>query len=455
MSGPPALPARGAPLGQKPTRARLRALGAAILAATSSLRRVEWSLVYVGFLGYTFAITTYRLPIGVWAMVLGLVGLVLQRSAPRFPPVVAYYGLFLFWAVLGVATAWTRSVTVETLINQLKVYAILLVAVNALRSRAQIRFFMVFMLGCFATHPARGTIINYLTGNADFGRAAWNYIYANPNDMAALALLQLSIAVALVMTEPKGLIRLGALASVAVLPVVILLTQSRGVFLGLAAFVLLGISGQQRRLRAFGTVLLLAAAAVLVSPQGVWKRVEGLANATSTANLREVDKEGSAAQRYAIWRVGSRVIASAPIMGVGIGGYAHANATFSTRLGARDAHSTYITVLAESGLPGILLFLAFLGTTIGRAERVRRRCRQAIPSGAQQLRYLELGLIGFLVAGIFGSYDKLALLYVHIALIWGLAATCERELRQAAQLALRGQGGAPLQAPGGMSARGR
>jgi hypothetical protein len=52
------------------------------------------------------------------------------------------------------------------------------------------------------------------------------------------------------------------------------------------------------------------------------------------------------------------------------------------------------------------------------AERVRRAARRVVPADALLLLYLELGLLAFLVAGIWGSYESLPPTYVHLVLIW-------------------------------------
>ena len=72
-----------------------------------------------------------------------------------------------------------------------------------------------------------------------------------------------------------------------------------------------------------------------------------------------------------------------------------------------------------------------------RSLSLRRRIKSVLPEGAAQLRYLELGLICFLIAGIWGSYSKLTFLYLHIALIWSLAAACEREVAEARRIVLQ------------------
>lgn len=412
---------------------QLVSIGEHLRHITSRFANIEWSLTFVGVLLYIFVTTTYRIPIGDVAMASALFGLFLLRGSIRFPPAAILYFSLLIWACVGLMLSPYPAVVVEEIWGSLKVGLILVAIVNALRSRSQIRFFIVFFLACFGSHPARGTVINYLTGNTEFGRAAWNYIFENSNDMAALTLLQLSMAVGLLMTEKKGLIRFGAIFALGVFPVVILMTQSRAVMLGLGVFTLLAIMGHRRKLRSLAVIAVVSVLVITIAPKGVWDRLKGLTYATSTETLDQVDAEGSAQQRWMIWEAGAEIVRAHPVTGVGLGAYAYANSDVSAILGKRDAHSTYLTFAAETGYPGLLIFLALAGVTISRSRRVRKRCRALLPKAVQQLRYLEIGLIAFLVAGIWGSYGKLAFLYVHIALIWAVAKAVETEWNRARQ----------------------
>lgn len=444
---PISAPATAAPpiAGGPGLRERLRAISDYFVHAGTRITNVEWSLAFIGVLLYIFVTTTYRLPVGDVAMACALFGLFLLRGELRFPPAAMLYFALLLWACAGLVLSAYPSVVVEAIWNGAKVGLIMLAIVNALRSRAQIRFFIVFFLACYGSHPARGTVINYLTGNADFGRAAWNWIFENPNDLAALTLLQLSMAVGIFLTEKRGIVRLGAIFALGVFPVVIMMTQSRAVMLALGVFLLLAIAGHRRKARSLVLVTVLGAVTVLVAPKGVWDRLQGLTKASSTEDLRAVDTDGSAEQRWMIWKAGREIIDAHPVTGVGLGAYRYANGDVSAILGERDAHSTYITFAAENGYPGLLIFLALVAVTLARSRRVRRRIRDAFPDAAQQLRYLEIGLFCFLLAGVWGSYGKLAFLYVHIALIWALAAACEAEYRRARTFAEAG-GIAPPQA---------
>ena len=51
----------------------------------------------------------------------------------------------------------------------------------------------------------------------------------------------------------------------------------------------------------------------------------------------------------------------------------------------------------------------------------------AVPAAAQQLYFMEAGLIGFLVAGTFASYSRLSFLYLHVLLIYLLAKALEKD----------------------------
>jgi O-antigen ligase len=400
------------------------------------LKSLTWPLVYVGFLLYIFVMTTYQIHIGDAAVGLALLGLVLQREQLRFPPLLVGFVVLLAWCALGLASSAWPDVVTETLTEFAKLGLILLTAVNALRTRAQIRFFILFWVACFILYPARGAYVNYFIGGYTiFGRALWNHIYSNPNDLAALALLQLSMASGLLVTEPKGWTRKGAAVAVGMLTLLIFLTQSRGVLIGLSVFGVLTLVTGRRRLKSLAIALVLGLIVATVAPTGVWDRLGGLKNATDTENLSEVDQEGSAKERYQIWQTAFAIIEDHPVFGVGWGAYPQANARYapvsgggSQRLGAKDTHSTYFNIAAEIGYPGALLFLGLVFVTASYANRIRRRCKELMPQSSQQLFFLLLGLVGFMVAGIFGSYTRLSFLYLHLALMYALAQACEADL---------------------------
>jgi probable O-glycosylation ligase (exosortase A-associated) len=391
-----------------------------------------------GFLLYLLVITSYRLPLGDVAIAVALGGLLLQRGGVRFPPYLGWLTVFGIWAFVTAMNTAYPAVVQPQVVEVLKLCLIVLIAANAMQTKAQMRLFMVFFLGCFALWPLRGAMFNFFFYHNDMdGRAIWNRLYANPNDLGAIALLQLSMAVMLLETEPKGWVRWCAVLGVILIPMLILMTQSRGVFLGLLVFIAITLAGQRRRLRLLfrlGVIGLLLAAVV---PAGVWDRVGTLRHATSTGTLDEVDgAEGSARQRYEIWRVGWKIAGDHPLTGVGLGAYKPNHEQYALRpefnptaQGGRDTHSLYLNVLAETGYPGLLLYLGMVMTVLVAAERTRRRCRGILDSAARQLLVLEAGLVAFLAAATFGSLPYLPHFLLHLVLLYGMSVVYRRQLK--------------------------
>jgi O-antigen ligase len=250
-----------------------------------------------------------------------------------------------------------------------------------------------------------------------------------------MALLQLSMATALLVTEPKGWVRGSAIAGMIALPMLILMTQSRGVFLGLLVFIVIAFLGQRRRVRLALRLAVVAAILASVAPSSVWTRMQTLRSATNASTLDQVDgQEGSARQRYEIWRVAFKIIRDHPITGIGVGAYKPTHEEYAvdaefnpTAQGPRDTHSLYFNVLAETGIPGLLLYLIMIGVVLVAAERARRRCKRVFETGAKQLLLLEAGLLSFLVASIFGSLPYLPHFLLHLVLIYSVATLSTRQ----------------------------
>jgi probable O-glycosylation ligase (exosortase A-associated) len=387
---------------------------------------VQWTLGFVGLLLYVFSIVTYRLPLATPAMLMALAGAFMGREKVRMPAVLVVFGLFILWAGVGYTQTAHGPAVWERLVLFGKLWLIAFAAVNTIRTPAQIRFFLVFFLVCFATHPARGAIFNYLAGHTVFGRALWNHIYANPNDLAGLTLLPLALAIALI-KDVDAWVRRGALVSIVVLAALVLMTQSRGGFLALGLMALLVWQTQRRKLRALVGVVVLGTAAVAIAPSGVWERVSGLSEGS--------EADTSSRQRWEIWHVAREIASDNQLFGVGLGAYsrAHGRYTFDRpeyelSAGYRDAHSTYLSVLAETGWPGLILFLAMLGISLKQAVAARRRLAP-LPREGGAITVLAVALIAFMAAGIFATYVHLSFLYLHLALLYVIGQEGHRAMR--------------------------
>jgi O-antigen ligase len=370
-------------------------------------------------------------------MAVALLSLFLQHEAIRVPKFLWWFAAWLAWAALGYAVTSYPDDVWTSLIEHGKIFLVALVAVNAVRTMAQVRYFMLFVLAAYVLFPVRSTLVNYVTGNTILGRAIGPFMYGNPNDLAAVSILVLGPALAVWASEARrSLYRWIGSAAAAALIVTVVLTQSRGGFVALAAMALpSGIALARQRSRAVLSVAAILALALYVAPVGFWQRMGGLRKAISLETVGEMDPEGSARQRFALVQTAARMVGDHPVLGVGLGAYSQANADYSPALGARDTHDTYLNIAAETGLPGLLLFLALVTNVLRGTRAARRRAALVSPALHERLRWLQYGLTGYLIAALFGSFARLTFPYISLALLWSAsqAASAQEPLETPAE----------------------
>jgi len=371
-----------------------------------------------GLLGFTAIVVTSRWSGADYAIALALGGLIAGMQRARFPAPFWWGVALVAWAYLTSPFAMSPDQAQATALERLKVMLIFLVVLNALRTDKHLFIFLLVLVGSFIIYPARGALLNYVHGETVFGRIIWNKIYSNPNDLAGLALLAMGAALAIASgVAQRALIRWGSAVAVGIILLVILLTQSRGGFLGL----MVGY-GPPFLKRCFKRPMvpicatLALALALAILPDSLWVRLSGMTKLTSTATIAQADPEGSAAQRWQIQKTAWKIFEDHPIMGVGLGCYPLANERYAPGLGDRDTHDTYLNLATELGLPGLLIWLGLVGSVL---LHVRKHSSQKVslhPSVGTP--WLLCGLISFLVAGIFGTYSGLTMGYLILGALW-------------------------------------
>ncbi len=381
-----------------------------------------FALPFVGLAIFTFFLVTSR-----WAgftevgIVIALLGLIIRPQNLRFPAPAGWAMAFLLWALVTSFFALSPETARAELLERFKCLIIFFVVINVLRTPRQLRFYIFLVLVAFMIYPARGSLTNYVTGNTTFGRVIWNKTYSNPNDLAAMTLLTtgLALAIATVRTERRR-VRWAVGLCVPVMIAIMLLTQSRGVFIGLIVGFAPVLLAQIRKRPSFALPVIIAVVltGVLV-PVIVWHRLGGITKLTSAETIAEADPEGSAAQRFEIDKTAWRIFKDHPLIGVGIGCYGQANDLYSPELGKRDAHNTYIGLAAELGLPGLLLWLGLVGSVLLQVKRYRRSV--AVDAGPIRIVWIERAVVGFLVASFFGSYSGITMFYLILGTLWAVA----------------------------------
>ncbi|MCS6306463.1 MAG: O-antigen ligase family protein [Nitrospira sp.] len=218
-------------------------------------------------------------------------------------------------------------------------------------------------------------------------------------------------------------------------------TLSRGGFIGLAA---VGAYCWYRSPKKGSALVVLSIAVmfmVLFAPQTYWDEV---ASSTSDETMGE---EGTGGARLYTWGIGVDMFLHNPIIGVGqsnfpwsIGEYEEGR-TFHTRsFAGRQAHSAWVTLIAELGLVGTLIVgwmlfqcyrdLAFIRRTFAPPQ-LKEKHGQIIKPGEDVCVYLaramEGSLIGFIMSSVFISTLWYPSMWIMIGLVVALRNISDSE----------------------------
>jgi O-antigen ligase len=400
---------------------------------------VKWSIPFLGFLGYVLVVITYEFNIGSIAMAAALFTLPFSKEKVRLPAPLVLFALFYVIAGVSRMNSPYALLTAGDHSALGKFVLIAMVGYAVLNSPERIRFFFYYYLALFALYPLRGLLFNaFIYNSKTQGRVAWNHTFNNPNDAAILLLFPLGMTLAVLATARNPWLRRAALIGMGLLPLGIFVTQSRGAIVALALGAVVQFFRMKRgKLAMMGGSVLVAGVLYWFAPKDVWTRLMDLNEAVGSGNLKDANDSGSANQRREIWKVGWKIASENPALGVGYGAYPYEHALNArggvfdkTAGGARDAHSTYITVLAETGIPGFLTFFAMILVTVFKTLRVQKLVKRSLPHRAQQLLFLQIGILTYFVAAIFSSVAVFIFTYLQLLIMWTTAEQVEAEHRQ-------------------------
>ena len=298
---------------------------------------------------------------------LGVAGLwvVTILIAGRFRKPLFFHALvFLFFCWNFLSIFWTLNIdgTLQRIITYAQMFILMLIIWELFQKPEDFLLgLQAYVLGAYVA--VGSVIINYINGQAAVvyeGR--YSATGVNAVDLALILILGLPLAWYLFSMPRSGknaalFIRLINLAYIPAAIFAILLTGSRTSLFAIIPFAIY-IFGSRRlsfSLRAVIFVVLLIA--ILVSlpylPQSVTSRLS-----TTIASVSSADLGG----RVSIWRAARDVLANHPFLGSGSG-------TMVSIIGSAS-HNTFISVIAETGVIGFLLFSLILLIVFYRALRL-------------------------------------------------------------------------------------
>jgi len=360
------------------------------------LNRIAFVWVWVYFFSVPFEysivlrepLESYARVTGVLSLLAGVAVVAIEGRARRWEPV--HWITLLYLSLISISLLWDRAPGKE--------------AEHALREYYQV-VPVLFLSWQFARDVERRTllIVGYLTGGilssllmmreafvlheALYSTFRYSVGEWNPNELAIVFAVGLPLSVYLAIDRSVCASRRQVVIAWLYLPLAstaLLLTGSRtGLVTG--AVGLMGIpfslskasgAGRYGLASIFALLLLIG---VTMIPPGTWEILMTVGSQVSSGDLDE---------RAKIWRFGWHAFWDSPLFGSGVGSFRWASGSLY------NAHSTYLEVLVEQGMTGLLLILLVIEVSFAQLKRVAASSRFA--GGLLLLTWATAATVGHL-----------------------------------------------------------
>jgi O-antigen ligase len=330
---------------------------------------------------------------------------------------------FALWALASQVWATDPGAARTNVSRLLQGMVLLLIAYSTVRRRRDLHV----LAWAYLAAASATSIYALATGATSEGRLTGGII--NPNFFAAQLVVGIVLAGFMLATS-SGWRRPLLVALAATFAVAFVLTQSRGGLFGAgvalaAAVVLAG------PLRARAVVLVLIVCALAL---GYYVEY---APATLQERVTQVSAQSSAG-RSDEWALALNMTSNHPIGGVGLGNFSVLEPSYTTTnvnlLKVRYAlqnlvvHNTYLEILAELGIVGLILFFAALaGVFRGVWRGLASLDRLGDDPTSYLVRGLTAGFTGLLTAYFFGSGEYEKTLWLLLGLLIAVPAALRAE----------------------------
>lgn len=307
--------------------------------------------------------------IGGAVAVVGLTTALLNGTVRRLAPLHYVAGAFVAWASMSYAWSIAPELTAVRITSYAQLFLMVWLIWEFASDAAQQRSLMIaYVLGTWLA--AGSTIWSFLQGMGGGPEgAAGRYTAPGENENELGIILAIGVAMASYLLSHSRRSRGLWFLSVPVFFLAIVLTGSRGSFLASMIALLLfpmGLRQLPASMKAASAIAVVAliAASMMWLPDSIWTRVQSIPAELS---------QGTLTKRTDIWSAGIEAFRNHSFLGVGAGAF---EASVYRKLDiAYVAHNSYLSVLVELGVVGILLFGSLLLGLLGMAASLPSRYR--------------------------------------------------------------------------------
>jgi O-antigen ligase len=340
--------------------------------------------------------------------------------------------LYLLWITLSLLWSERSGIALEGLVEWLICATIFVVVATTISNPRYVRA----MLWAFVLGGAASVIIGLLsTGLKPSPNAILSSTQAegrlsggvsDPNYLAAGVVAAAVIAGALLATSRRAATRWVLVASIAILTVGEVASQSRGGLLAAGGAALAALVLFKRQRLAVGTIIAIVvsvAALFFVTDSGAWQRLSNF--------------NGGGSGRTELWTVAWRIASGHPIVGVGLDNFITQEAKYVRQPGVLTSvaliaekphvvHNQYLEAFTETGIIGFVLLtsmmIGFLSCGVRAAKRFDARGQPELATLARAVAVAEVSIYVALIFLSDGPDQRFWILFGIGAAMLGLAS---------------------------------
>jgi O-antigen ligase len=264
---------------------------------------------------------------------------------------------------------------------------------------------------------------------------------ADANYYAQLLIPPLALAIVAMFREPTRRARTWAATAAALMLLAVVLTYSRGGAFAIAVVLLMLVCLRYVRLRHLVVALCVIAGLLIAFPTygsrlGTLANVGGATASVGSSNAADLSVQQRTTENLAAWLA----ITDHPLLGLGPGGFPIAYQEYASKVGGaihtasthadavpagqapqRAVPNILLSIAADDGALGLLVFLCLVGSVAMGLVRARRRWVRRDPQLEAIATGYLLAIVGYVVAGAFLALAFERYLWALLAL--GTAAT--------------------------------
>ena len=406
-------------------------------------------LVY-SWIGYmnphrlTWVVNNY--PFALWASAATFAGLMVTRDRQPMPRTREVWLLGLFWFVTLLSTAFAAFYPVDAWDQFSKVTKILLgtcLTLVLFQDVRKLRWLLWVIAGSIGFYGLKGGIWALTTGGGNQVLGPPGSFIAGNTEIGLALNMILPMLLILRRSEKRVWLRHLLLAAFIFTIPAILITYSRGAFLGLAAILLILAARSRAKVLALSLLLVGVPLAMHYLPSKWFDKME---------TIQTYEEDSSAMGRIWAWRLATRIGADRPLLGAGFQCFSkesYARYLPEAPFGGTDAHNIFYQVLAEHGVTGLLAYVALLISTILTLWKIKRQTKR-IPHARELYNWaemIEVSLIAFIASGFFLSRSYFDLFYHLITITIVLSVIARRVARGESVPGLEAPVAARIEAP--------